>query len=303
MKVVTRHIKLEGRADTPKITPLGDVHYGGRDCDMKLLKQCVAKIAGDKSHYWIGMGDLGEFINMKDKRFDADEIEPSLLPRIGKLAQAQSEDIIEILSPIKDRCLGLLCGNHEETIRLRYEHDIHSHTCAGLYDHESKMGIVSPSDLDLGYSAFIRLKFGRTESLDSRAGKKVQRWKQFVIYAHHGAGGGRKKGSKVNRLEDITGTFADCDLYVMGHVHDKMTWVTPSLHIAERDDVIRERWRAFGITGTFKRTYQQDGRGYGEKMMYPATALGVISFIVTPFPSDEKGTRIDTHNSTSGLPA
>lgn len=303
MKVVTRHITLDGRTDTPKITPIGDIHYGGRDCDVKLLKQVVEKIASEKSHYWIGMGDMGEFINMKDKRFDADEIAPELLPKIGKLAQAQGENIVEILAPIKDRCLGLLCGNHEETVRLRYEHDIHSHTCAGLYHADNTLGIVSPEDMDLGYSAFVRVKFGMGESWDARAGKNVQRWKQFVIYAHHGAGGGRKTGSKVNRLEDHTVSFPDCDMYVMGHVHDKVAWVKPSLAVAAREDKIIDRHRAFGITGTFKRTYQLGGMGYGEKQMYPATALGVISFTVTPFPSDGGSTQITAHNSTTGLPA
>jgi hypothetical protein len=172
-----------------------------------------------------------------------------------------------------------------------------------MYHADNTLGIVSPADLNLGYSAFVRLRFSRNTSTDNRTGKPSNGWRQFVIYAHHGAGGGRKKGAKVNRMTDHTTTFPLCDMYLMGHVHDRIAWVDPLLDISPRSDKIIERWRAFGITGTFKRTYQQGGMGYGEKQMYPATALGVISFTVLPFPHDDGPMQITAHNSTTGLPA
>ena len=86
----------------------------------------------------------------------------------------------------------------------------------------------------------------------------------------------------------------------MGHVHDKAAWVKPALHIAAKSDRIVQSWRAFGITGTFKKTYQQDGMGYGEKLMLPATALGVITFTLAA--GGDGPIEITAHNSTSGLP-
>jgi hypothetical protein len=126
--------------------------------------------------------------------------------------------------------------------------------------------------------------------------------KQMFIYAHHGFGGGRKSGGKVNRLEDAAISFPDCQIYLMGHVHDKAAWIKPALHVAEQTDKVIQKFRAFGITGTFKKTYQQDAMGYGEKMMYPSTALGVISFSIRPF-SDSGQIEIGAFNSTTGLPA
>lgn len=293
MEVVTREIDVDSRLDSIKITPIGDVHIGGKDCDKKLLDDCIDKIARDENHYWIGMGDFGEFINFRDKRFDSHELDPEIQAQdLCDLPKIQSDMIARRLLKIKDKCLGLLCGNHEETIRLRHEQDIHSNLCSAMYERDNKWGIQSPLGYDLGYSAIIRLRI-------NRAGRS----RTFPIYVHHGAGGGRKTGGKINRLEDVANTFPFCGMYLMGHVHDRAAWVKPSLDIADRADKIVERFRAFGITGTFKKTYQQNAKGYGEKCMYPATALGVISFIIHPFPSGDGPVQVDAFNSTSGLPA
>jgi len=293
MQVVTRELTIGSRNDHIKITPIGDVHIGGKDCDKKLLDACIEKISSDENHYWIGMGDFGEFINFRDKRFDPSELDEEIRTEdLCRLPRVQSEMIARRLAKIKSKCLGLLCGNHEETIRLRHEQDIHWNLCHAVYDPENDWGIQSANGYDLGYSAIIRLRINR-----------LQTSRSVAIYCHHGAGGGRKTGGKVNRLEDIAITFPDCGIYLMGHVHDKAAWIKPSLHIADRTDTLIEKFRAFGITGTFKKTYQQYGRGYGEKVMYPATALGVISFTIHPFPNDDGPMVIDAFNSTSGLPA
>ena len=186
----------------------------------------------------------------------------------------------------------LLSGNHEETIRLRHEQDIHWNLLHAVYEPDNAFGIQSPNGYDLGYSCIIRLRIKRAAT--SRV---------LYIYAHHGAGGGRKTGGKVNRLEDIALTFPSCDMYLMGHVHERHAWLRPALHVNDRTDRISQRFRAFGITGTFKKTYELDGMGYGEKAMFPATALGCVSFVVHPFPGDEGPIQIDAFNSTSGLPA
>lgn len=296
MRVATREIQIAGRGESIKITPIGDVHIGGIDCDKNLLDKCIDRIAEDENHYWIGMGDFGEFINYKDKRFDPAELDPEIeLKDLAHLPRIQSDMIASRLARIKSKCLGLLCGNHEETIRLRHEQDIHTNLCSAVFDPDNRFGITSLLGYDLEYSAILRLRIARD--------KQKHGVRSLYIYAHHGAGGGRKTGGKINRLEDAALTFPDCDIYLMGHVHDKAAWLRPSLHIAKKSDRITQRFRAFGITGTFKKTYQQDCRGYGEKSMYPATALGVISFVVRAFPNDDGPIQIDIHNSTSGLPA
>lgn len=291
MKVVTRDINIDSRSDVIKITPIGDVHIGGKDCDKKLLEQTVAKIAADQHHYWIGMGDFGEFINFRDKRFDPHELDPEMQLRdLADLPKVQSDMIARRLYPIRDRCLGLLCGNHEETIRLRHDQDIHWNLCNAMFEPENAWGLQSANGLDLGYSAFVRLRVCRA------GGGKTP----ILIYAHHGAGGGRKSGSKINRLEDASQFFHEADIYLMGHVHDRAAWVKPALSVAAKSDTIVQKWRAFGITGTYKKTYQQDGMGYGEKMMLPPTALGVITFTVKT--GCDGPIKITAHNSTDGLP-
>lgn len=285
MEVVTREIELASRSDVVKITPIGDIHIGGRDCNIKLLRACVNKIKEDPNHYWVGMGDYGEYIMLNDPRFDPNEVdENTKVKDLKNLHSIQMQKIAHELDPIKERCLGLLSGNHDEVIAKHYHRDVHSDFCALLQTKYS---------LNIGYSAILKLRFRRQASTGSV---------MLQMYAHHGAGGGMLKGAKVNRIMSLANKFPFCDIYAMGHVHERVCFVESVLDACKNKDELTDRPRAFGITGTFKETYTQGSMSYAEKMQYPPTSLGVISFIVKPYVNDKK-IIITAHSSTDGLPA
>jgi len=292
MQIVTRTIKHTSRSDVFKITPLSCIHWGGRDCHKSLLRACIRRIAEDENHYWILMGDAIEAINPTDKRSDLAELDPSTtLEQLQDLAYSQIKGIAGELDPIRGKCLGILTGNHEEKLRIRYFADAHARLCELL---QNDFG-----DLNLDYSAFIRWKFvrGARNSATSR---------DVIIWAHHGAGGGRKTGGVVNRLEDMPLYFPDADIYIMAHVHRRIAFIQDAVSIGRRADKLVEIHRALGCTGTFKKTYEQGCRGYGEKAQLQPSPLGVVSFIIKPASDNEnnpRGITIDTHSSTSGLPA
>jgi hypothetical protein len=194
----------------------------------------------------------------------------------------QSNGVYEMVAPIKHRCLGLVEGNHENTIENKYHLRVHNSLCEKLQHNKW--------DLNLGYSAIIKLRI-----------KRSQHSKVIKIYVHHGAGGGRKLGGKVNRIEDMSTSFPYCDIYCMGHVHDRIAFVRAALDACERSDELYSVNRAFGITGTFKKTYQEGTHGYGERAQYPSTSLGCISFALKLNSLTEQFD-IAAHCSTSGLP-
>ena len=216
--------------------------------------------------YWIGMGDYIEGINIEDKRFDEQSVDPTyVIKDLGQLVTIQTEDIISFLTPIKDRCLGLLTGNHEETIRQRYHRMV-------TYDIAKALGCL---DSYVGYDGFIRLDFERqTEAYKSSS-------TVIVIYTSHGYGAARRSGAKVNKLEEVGRCF-DADIIILAHEHKKV--IAPPmirLGLDDRGNLIQRK--QIGImSGSFVRGYVENATTYVEKKMYPPTDIGAVKIMIKP---------------------
>ena len=87
------------------------------------------------------------------------------------------------------------------------------------------------------------------------------------IYAHHGFVAGRKRGGKVNALEDFSLNF-DADLYLMGHCHDAFD----TKRVVVGFGGARQRY--FCSTGTFHKTAEWGTMSYSEAKGYPIQELG-----------------------------
>lgn len=291
MEVVTREITHTSRSDVFKITPIGDMHAGARDCDEDKLRRVVEKIAADKNHFWIGMGDYIEGINYSDKRFDPKDVKANFtIADLSDLANIQARGVSDLLAPIRDRCLGMLRGNHDDALYRHYQTDIAGQLIKNCATDRWGIG----AKLDCGYCAGIRLRFTRA-ARGSKSTRVVQ------IFAHHGYGAGRTPGGKVNKIHAFARDFPGMDMYLMGHVHDRYVGVEAPLYMKVENDALTDKPQAFGITGTFKKTYEVGHSGYTERKAYPPTALGVICFAVVPWYADDK-IDIGCWTSFSGMP-
>lgn len=296
MRVVTREITIPTITTPVTITPIGDTHVGAIDCHEKLLKACVEKIAEREHHYWIGMGDYGEFILPGDKRFDYRMLKGNERgDKLHDFMGSQLKQTVAPFIPIKEKCLGCLEGNHETTISKQYFHDVQQRICDELESAAAYDPIAKVRNCNLTYSSIMRLVF--------RVGGDNSTSREVFIWLHHGAGGGRKSGSKVNRIEEQATFYPDCDLFFMGHVHSRIFSIVPAMLVKPRTNNIEERVKFFGITGTFKKTYQQDYSGYGERAQYPPTALGCISVTIVPEYGRSRIMRFEGHSASDGLPA
>ena len=134
MKIHEKVLYCTSRRYTIKLYVLGDLHIGARNCDENKIKTLVKLIEKDPHAYWIGGGDLCDNIVIGDsKRF-----EPTVLPRwmldnkdadevaaaLQDIAGAQKDRLFNILKPIKDKCLGMIEGNHEYTIMKHHNRDL-----------------------------------------------------------------------------------------------------------------------------------------------------------------------------------
>lgn len=256
----------EGRSAKIKLIPLGDVHYGTKHFDREKFTDTCNWLTKDQNAYVLCMGDMAEFISHTDKRFDPQNIDQSLLNNLDNLAETQANYIIKHLRPFSHRIIGMLTGNHEDTIRHHHQFDIQHYMCKEL------------NAPNLSYTAIIRLQFFRNGSPTAN--------REVLIYASHGFGGSVSETSAIGRLITMTKDF-DADIYLMGHVHKKVAYTKQRLHLVGRGSELSlvPKKRIYGLTGTFLRTYTPNtgSSSYAEKRGYSPTATGTLRIEIEPF--------------------
>lgn len=150
MELVERTIEYTHTDEVFNLYAIGDIHEGNRGCNLEKLKKDVTEVEKDDKGLWVNLGDNIDAIVPSDrKRFDPSTIDPKYLNDLDNLPTKQMDTVLEVLEPIKDKCLGFLRGNHEEAVRKYHHFDVISGACY-------KWGVPNLKDL-----AFIRLRFKR----------------------------------------------------------------------------------------------------------------------------------------------
>jgi len=238
---------------------LGDIHWGAHGFAKTHFLKDRDRILADDLAKVILMGDYCDYILAGDaKRFDPKSLDEESLLSMDDIAITQMQAVVKELKPIADqgKILFALYGNHDDDVRRKYHIDVHKHFCRLL-------GVPQAA-----YSALARISAKNVGS-----GKEVQ---TITIFVHHGYGGGRKRGGKVNSLDDVSGWF-DYDIAMAGHVHELMRWNPVKLKLTEidRKPTIVESERMAVITGSYLQTYTVGlYSDYGDRRMYPPTKLG-----------------------------
>lgn len=158
----------------------------------------------------------------------------------------------------QNRLLGMLEGNHEESIKKHHQYDIMQDICGRL------------KVQNLGYSCFYRLYLTRGKHASVIT---------VDIYAHHGHGACRRTGGSINRFDDVMRSY-DADIYLMGHDHKK--WGKREVRLSlTKSNKLTYKPILIGRTGTFLKTSIAGHTTYAEKANYPPTDLGVIKITMT----------------------
>lgn len=257
MKILRKRITFEDPTKPMKLFALGDFHVGSSNCVIDELEAQVEKIKTTVNGYAILMGDVAECIELKDKRFDIASIDKRFHTRLGDLSVAQYEYLIKLLTPIKEKIICAVRGNHDETIRLKYFHDVHLDLCRNL-------GIEDASS-----TAFVVLSFDRSQFHAP----------EVTLFLTHGWFAGRRTGSKMNNLESLSSSF-EADIFLAGHSHDTLVNSKNILSVAGKNIKTRTLW--YANTGTYLKTYSVDGECYGEKSCYPPAKIGCVTFTLQP---------------------
>ena len=279
MRVIKREFFNVSRSDVFRIIPIGDIHMGAAACDEDLLRAVVKRIKDDGQAWWIGMGDMADYIILKDPRSSIGTLADWVtLDDLVDLPKAERDRLLDILRPIAPKCLALVCGNHEAAIHKHTERDVYSEIVAGV---KGAGGFKTTDRLAIGFYGWLQLAFYRSAT-------KKQRGTMININLHHGYTAGRLAGSKALNMQRWLWTH-NADIVLMGHCHD--TKIQPeAVEEIDRGGHVTTRTRCGAYTGTFLHTTNEDGPAtYAERRGYFPLPYGGVEIELRPGQKERRG--------------
>lgn len=189
-------IKIDLSADFKeiKVLPVGDYHLGDPQSDYKKIQADLEYIKNNDNVFCILNGDL---MNSAIRTGISDCYGETLSP------MEELQECVKLFEPLKHKILCIVPGNHE----LRH------YKTNGV---DMTWLMAKQLGLEERYSpttAVVFLRFGQLDK-DRNHGRKVC----YTMYVAHGTSGGRREGTKINRLADLS-AIVDTDLYIVGHSH------------------------------------------------------------------------------------
>lgn len=173
--------KFEG-FEKLNLYPLGDVHVGSKECDMKLLEQWIEMVKNDPDGAVVIIGDM---MNMGLKNSKSNIYEEVLTPF------QQKEMCYELLNPISHKILAGCSGNHE----YRNVKEVGTNP---LYDIFCRMRIENRYRENV---CFLKLTVGNIGKNPNTYG---------VVLTH---------GKSKNKDLDWTYAVDGADVFISGHTH------------------------------------------------------------------------------------
>lgn len=262
MEVAGAYIKFQ---NSFKLIPLFDMHIGAAACDENKLRKTIARINDTPDCYTIIGGDMADAILRQDmKRFMSGCANSEIQDALDDTLNITTRQVVDFLKPLAEagKILGIMSGNHEISMQKHHSYNLTRAVCEAL-------NAVSEVHIpNLGYSCLYRITL---------EGSKTTTRRNWVLYCHHGFGGGRKKGSSINNLIGLQESI-EADCYIMGHDHKRIATRGTRLSITHKGEPrLVARSVAFVRAGTYLKSYLGDGlTTYSEQAGYPPVPTGSV---------------------------
>lgn len=198
-----------------KLCPLGDLHWGAKNCQQDLVKEQVSRCLKNNI-YVIGMGDM---IEMATKTSPGAGVYEQISP------QDQIDDMIDLLMPLQEAglLLGVLQGNHE--IRASKE--------AGL-------------DITKLMCRTLRTSYlGSAKNLLLMVGNQ-----SYKVHATHGSAGGGTPEGKLKGAKRVF-SYIHADLVLYGHTHGLDKVQMRYFEISKKRKKVENRIKHAVLTGSY----------------------------------------------------
>lgn len=231
-----KYFRYETSESEIHLYPLVCWHIGAPQSDAGFINDIIERIKRDPKARWVYLGDGGECALKTSK---GDVYTQTMSP------MAQQNELVRLLTPIKDKGLFGIKGNHGNRIYKETGLDFDETLMA-------KLGLPY-----LGVSAFWHLRLG--------VGAKNP--VSFSIFSHHGVDSGVSIGSKTLKGQAFDRTFiADAILTAHSHVSmDLPPRYYATLSLERKSEAIKWNQTCEYICGS-----AYDSRtGYAEEKGYP----------------------------------
>jgi UDP-2,3-diacylglucosamine pyrophosphatase LpxH len=262
MELHEYEFRYPSRGKVFKIVPLGDLHYGNKNCNKKLFEKAVDKIAGQPDTYTILMGDMCEAINYRDPRFAPECIDNDLsVADLDRMFSIQCDWVVNTLMPIKHKIIGIHEGNHESKVRKYNHFDMTAYMAKAL---EIK---------NLGQCAWTRLKFRRHNSVYT-----------IIMHSLHGGSGATTIAGIINKLRAIAEGMANSRIILMGHTHRCFAqFLDPKMYIPRTGRMkLQNESTIIANTGSFLKAYTEGVTSYIEEKSLRPIDLGTVCIKIVP---------------------
>lgn len=213
-----------------RLVVVSDLHIGLKNFRKDMWIKQLRELEEDNT-YWIVLGDIVEGRTGSDvKMYDPFTTELSL--------QEQYNYFFDSIEPFKDKCIGMIQGNHE-------------------VGHVQR-GALNPLEW---YCASNKIPYF------GDLGRLVMENKnnKCRLLALHGAGGGRQVGTAINRLNSFADSFLP-DVVISGH-HHKPAHTVGTQPKEMKDGTIKFMRRDEILTGSLMDGYRDGVGSYAERKL------------------------------------
>ena len=230
------------------IIPISDVHLGAKEHAAREWAAFCDSVL-KTPHVYITLG--GDLINNATRSSVSNVFDDTMRPR------EQKKLMVEMLTPIKDRILCAVTGNHER----RSTKDV---------DDDPTYDIMCKLDLEHLYRENIAFVKIRTGNFNGHGPTNPT----YTLAVTHGAGGGILTGGAVNRNERFGYAVDGLDCLIVGHTHKPFITQPSKIVIDGRNN--RVSVKPFKVVSS---TSWLNYGGYAaQKMLLPAShALQTIT--------------------------
>lgn len=202
--------------DNITIYPISDVHLGSLEHNSDEWDKFIDKIKKEPNSYIVLAGDL---MNNSTRSSVSNIFDEVLRPR------EQKERLIKYLTPLKEKILCAVSGNHERRSMKDADND-------PMYDVMCKLNLEHLYRQNI---AFMKIRIGqRPKNRSKRSGE----CSTYTFAVTHGAGGGIFTGASVNRNERFGYTIDNLDCLIVGHTHKGTVTKPAKIVIDPRTDTV-----------------------------------------------------------------
>ena len=192
--------------NTVYLIPLGDIHLEDKYFTKKSEKKLKERIEWIRKRPNARAFITGDVFNVATR---ASKTSPFSINKklLNDYDGDQMAYAVDLFSPIKEKIIGAIDGNHEQrTIDFNNRSWI-TEFCGELSTKERE---IKYCDI----SCLLFLKIGKSNKEGDKRSAQT-----YSGYIHHTTGGGGTPGSKINRVKKLEDIVVGCDFYIGAHNH------------------------------------------------------------------------------------